>query len=31
MDIAFLLIKIYLTLNNIEKVKDNIDECHKLL
>jgi 26S proteasome regulatory subunit N7 len=31
MDIAFLLIKIYLELNNIEKVKDNIDECHRLL
>ena len=31
MDIAFFLIQIYLTLNNIEKVKENIDECHNLL
>lgn len=31
MDIAFLLIQIYLTLSDIEKVKDNIDECHRLL
>lgn len=31
MDIAFLLIQIYLTRGNIDKVKENIDECHKLL
>lgn len=31
MDIHFKLIGIYLQIENVEKVKENIDECHKLL
>jgi 26S proteasome regulatory subunit N7 len=31
MDIAFKLIAIYLKLDNHSKVKENIDECYKLL
>lgn len=31
MDINFKLVYIYLTLEKIEKVKEHIDECHKLL
>lgn len=31
MDIHFKLIYIYLTLEKIDKVKENIDECHQLL
>ncbi len=31
MDIAFQLISIYLVLNNIEKIKENIDEIKRLL
>lgn len=31
MDIAFRLIAIYLRLDNSGKIKDNIDECYRLL
>ena len=31
MDIHFKLISIYLQTEDVEKVKENIDECHKLL
>lgn len=31
MDIAFKLISIYLVLDNNIKIKDNIDECYRLL
>ena len=31
MDIAFKLISIYLVLDNHPKIKDNIDECYRLL
>jgi len=31
MDIRFKLISIYLVENKIDKVKENIDECHQLL
>lgn len=31
MDIAFKLMGIYLKLNNNQKIKENIDECYRLL